>query len=143
MNDVLQMILNTWFKEHPRRKYTWRSPEDKTRTQIDYITISNRFRNAVKHTKSYPGGDCGSDHIPVVCSIQIKLKKLRKPAATKKLDLTALKTNSVQQRFKIKVQNRYEELEVQGNCSSWEIFKNAITTSSINTIPIKETKMDD
>ena len=132
------MILNTWFKEHPRRKYTWRSPDDRTRNQIDYITINNRFRNAVQHTKTYPGADCGSDHIPVVCSIQIKLRKLKKPRATKKLDLTALKTSSLQQQFKIKVQNRYEELEAQENRSSWEIFKEAITTASMDTIPIKE-----
>ena len=133
-----QVILNTWFKEHPRRKYTWRSPDDRTRNQIDYITINNRFRNAVQHTKTYPGADCGSDHIPVVCSIQIKLRKLKKPRATKKLDLTALKTSSLQQQFKIKVQNRYEELEAQENRSSWEIFKEAITTASMDTIPIKE-----
>ena len=141
-----QVILNTWFKEHPRRKYTWRSPDDRTRNQIDYITISSRFRHAIKHTKTYPGADYRSDHTPVVCSIQIKLRKPRKPKATKKLDLTVLKTKSVQQQFKIKVQNRYEGLKAQGNCASWEIFKEAITTSSIDTIPIKEARkkqMDD
>ena len=57
-----QVILNTWFKEHSRRKYTWRSPDDRTRNQMDYITINNRFCNAVKHTKTYPSADCGSDH---------------------------------------------------------------------------------
>ena len=54
-----------------------------------------------------------------------------------------VKTNSVQQQFKVKVQNRYGELEAQGDCSSWEIFKEAITTSSRDTIPIKQTKIDD
>ena len=137
------MILNTWFKQHPRRKYTWTSPDDRTTNQIDYRTIGSRFRNAIKHKKTYPSADSGSDHTPVVCAIQIKLRKLRKLKATKKLNLTVLKTNSVQQRFKIEVQNRYEELEAQGDCSSWEIFKEAITTSSRDTIPIKETKVDD
>ena len=132
------MILNTWFKEHPIRKYTWRNPDDRTRNQIDYITISSRFRNAAKYTKTQSDADCRSDYTPVVCSIQIKLRKLRKPKATKEPELTVLKTNSVQQQFKIKVQNRYEELEAQGNCSPWKIFKEAITTSSIDTIPIEE-----
>ena len=138
-----QVIPKHLVQRTTKRKYTWRSPDDRTRNQIDYITISSRFRNAVKHTKTYLGVDCGSGHIPVVCFIQIKLRKLRKPKATKKLDLTVLKTNSVQQQFKNKVQNRYEELEAQGNCSSWEVFKEVITTSSRDTIAMKQTKVDD
>ena len=133
-----QVILNTWFKEYPRRKYTWRSPDDKTRNQIDYITINNRFRNAVQHTKTYPGADCGSEHVPVVSSIQIKLRKMKKPKPIKKLDLAALPISSLQHQFKTKLQNRYEELESQGNLSAWEKFKQAIIASSVNIIPIKE-----
>ena len=59
------VITNTWFKEHPRRIYTWKSPGDRTRNQIDFITINDRFRRAVKHAKTHPGADCRSDHIPV------------------------------------------------------------------------------
>ena len=38
------VIVNTWFKEHPRRIYTWKSPGDRARNQIDYITINERFK---------------------------------------------------------------------------------------------------
>ena len=138
-----QVIFNTWFKERSRRKYTWRSSDDKTRNQMDYITINNRFRNAVQHTKTYPGVDCGSDHIVVFSSIQIKLRKMKKPKPIKKLDLTALATSSLRQQFKTTVQNRHEELEAQGNLSAWETFKQAMIISSVNIIPIQETKMDD
>ena len=58
-----QVILNTWFQHHQRHLYTWKSPVDGTRNQIDYITINERFRNSVQ---SYPGTDCGSDHNPIV-----------------------------------------------------------------------------
>ncbi|XP_069980154.1 craniofacial development protein 2-like [Penaeus vannamei] len=34
-----QVITGTWFKHHPRRFYTWTRPGDRTRNQIDYITI--------------------------------------------------------------------------------------------------------
>ena len=30
-------IANTWFKHHPRNTYTWKSPGDLYRNQIDYI----------------------------------------------------------------------------------------------------------
>ena len=30
-----QIITNTWFKNHPRRRWTWRSPGDRCKNQID------------------------------------------------------------------------------------------------------------
>ena len=33
------VLVNTWFKKHPRRLYTWKSSDGKSRNQIDYITI--------------------------------------------------------------------------------------------------------
>ena len=35
------IIMNTWFKEHPRRLYIWKSPGDCSRNQIDYIAINS------------------------------------------------------------------------------------------------------
>ena len=35
------VIMNTWFKKHPRRLYTWKSPGDCSRNQIDYIAINS------------------------------------------------------------------------------------------------------
>ena len=45
-------ITNAWFKQHPRRKWTWLSPDQKTRNQIDYIMIGERFKNAIKQSKN-------------------------------------------------------------------------------------------
>ena len=67
-------IMNTWFKNHQRRCWTWKSLGDKTRNQIDFILFQERFPNALKSHKSMPGADCGSDHIPVVGTMKIKLK---------------------------------------------------------------------
>ena len=49
MNEFI--ITNTWFENHPRRQWTWKSPGDRTRNKIDYILIQKRFRNAVKISK--------------------------------------------------------------------------------------------
>ena len=40
-------IGNTCFQQPQRRKWTWKSPGDSTRNQIDYILISGRFKNAL------------------------------------------------------------------------------------------------
>ncbi|GFS05856.1 craniofacial development protein 2 [Elysia marginata] len=66
-NDLV--VANTWFENHPRRKWTWISPGDKYRNLIDYVLIQSRFRNAVLSAKTMPGADCGSDHNPVVCKV--------------------------------------------------------------------------
>ncbi|GFO39923.1 craniofacial development protein 2-like protein [Plakobranchus ocellatus] len=58
-------IKNTWYQNHPWRQWTWKSPIDRSRNKIDYILTQKRFRNAVKTSKSLPGADCDSDHIPL------------------------------------------------------------------------------
>ena len=41
-----QLIMaNSYFKQHPRKLYSWKSPDGKNRNQIDYILINKRFRN--------------------------------------------------------------------------------------------------
>ena len=55
-------IMNTWFKRHKRRLYTWISPDKQTRNQIDYICINKRFRNAINQSVTKPSVDCNSGH---------------------------------------------------------------------------------
>ena len=42
-----QVIMNTWFQHHKTHLYTWKSPGDGMRNQLDYITINKRFRNSI------------------------------------------------------------------------------------------------
>ena len=93
-NDVIQrtknvVIMNTWFKEHPRRLYTWKSPGDYSRNQIDYIAINSQFKRGLKGIKTYPGADYGSNHVPVVAKFQCKLKKVKKARNVQKLVLSS------------------------------------------------------
>ena len=44
-------IGNTCFQQPQRRKWTWKSPGDSTRNQIDYILISGRLKNALLSAK--------------------------------------------------------------------------------------------
>lgn len=76
------IILNTFFKLHPRRLYTWKAPADGperiVRNQIDYILINKRFRNSCLAVKAYPGADIGSDHNPLMGKFRLKLKRIVK-----------------------------------------------------------------
>ena len=77
------VIGNTWFKVPARRKWTWRSPDSNTTNQADYILIRERFQNALKSCKAYPGADCGSDCNPVIAKSPAETKKSEEEEETK------------------------------------------------------------
>ena len=72
------VIANTLFQQHKRRLYTWISPDDQYRNQIDYILCSQRWRSSIQSAKIRPGADCGSDHELLIAKFRLKLKKWRK-----------------------------------------------------------------
>jgi len=136
------MITNTWFKQHPRRQWTWKSPGGEVKNQIDYILINTRFRNSILCAKSVPGADCYSDHIPVSAKIRLKLKKLKKPPRNIKLDLATLKNNSeIRKKYLVAVKNKFALLEdIQDIDEKWTKLKEAITESVEETVPKMQKK---
>ena len=127
-----------------RRRYTWVSLDMNTRNQIDCILIGRRFRNGIKSSKSYPGADCGSDHILVVAKLRIKLRKLQTPKQVVKYQLDKLrKDNNIRKEFYIDVSNRYKALEDQ-NISDlhedWNTFERIINEAAEKTIPKSQKK---
>jgi hypothetical protein len=51
------VITNTWFKKPKRRLYTWKSPGERSRFQLDHVRVKQRFRNSVKDVQTLPGAD--------------------------------------------------------------------------------------
>ena len=39
-------LTNTFFKKRDKKRWTWRSPNDRTRNEIDYILTDNPTVNA-------------------------------------------------------------------------------------------------
>uniref|UniRef100_A0A6M2DQT5 Putative endonuclease-reverse transcriptase n=1 Tax=Xenopsylla cheopis TaxID=163159 RepID=A0A6M2DQT5_XENCH len=77
------MVTNTWFKKRKTKLYTWKSPGDINRYQIDYVLVKHRFRNSVKDVRTFPGADIDSDHNMLAADIQTKLKNIRKTIGKK------------------------------------------------------------
>ena len=138
------MIANTWFQQPPRKLYTWKSPGDITRNQIDYIMISNRFRNCVKQAKTLPGADINSDHNPVKIHLKVKLKQLKKAKSREQLDLDLLKEYNVKSRYNVEVRNRFESLaseetpqqpEPEHIEQKWSNIKQSINQALTSSLP--------
>ena len=102
-NDLV--ITNTTFKHHPRRLYTWISPGDRIRNQIDYIMVPKRWQSSIQDVKTRPGADCGSDHQMLVCKLKLKLKSMKRTAAPVRYDVS-----SIPEEFKVEVSNKFNAL---------------------------------
>ena len=59
-------VANTWFKHKPCHTYTWRSRDGRTRTQIDYLLVSRRWKSMIKDSRVYRGADTGSKVDPTI-----------------------------------------------------------------------------
>ena len=136
-NDLV--ITNTWFKHHPRRRYTWKHMNGVSRNQIDYILINNRFRNSITNAKACPGADCYSDHNPVIVTLRMKLKKINKRVNRIQFDLDCLKSNNeIKEKYQVAVKNRFEIFsKIEDIDEKWLSFKEAITTAADEIIPKK------
>lgn len=87
------IITNTMFSQPKRRRYTWTMPGERSRYQIDYILVRNRYKNQVKKCKSNPGADINSDHNIVVMdtNLSLKRKKITKVQKMKKPEEISVK----------------------------------------------------
>ena len=100
-------IANTLFQQHKRRLYTWTLPDGQYRNQIDYITLSQRWRSSIQSAKTRPGADCGSDHKLLIAKFRFKLKKVGKISRPFRYDL-----NQIPYDYTVEVTNRFRGLEL-------------------------------
>ena len=65
------------------------------------------FRNTITHVKGYPGADCGSDHVPIVATMKVKLRTLKRKKEDVKLQLDLLIAgNEYRRQYNQKVSER-------------------------------------
>jgi len=104
-------VNNTWFCQDRRRRYTWTSPGNTGRYQIDYIMTKQRYWNSVINAKSYPGADADSDHNPVVSTVRVKLKKVIKARSRQRWNIEKLKNNTITQQFEKQTNIKLEQVQ--------------------------------
>ena len=79
-------ITNIWFKKSEEKLWTWKSPDDQTRNQIDYILIPQKFRNTITGVSVKSTADCDSDHNPLVAKFRLRLQKIKRPEKKPRID---------------------------------------------------------
>ncbi|KAK2715100.1 hypothetical protein QYM36_009927 [Artemia franciscana] len=79
-NDLV--VGGTLFEHKNVHKYTWTSPDDLTRNQIDHFLIAIRWRTSLLDVRGYRGADAQSNHMLMIAHhdphLQIKLRAQKK-----------------------------------------------------------------
>ena len=133
------IIGNTIFCQPPRRLWTWRSPGDNIRNQINYVMMKARFRNSLISCKTYPEPDCYSYHVPIISKMRLKLKKSRNTRKESLIDYAILNTDPELRRLYLaEVRNKHYIEALQGLDSiekQWENLRECINKTAQKITP--------
>ncbi|GFS24592.1 craniofacial development protein 2-like, partial [Elysia marginata] len=135
-------IVNALFKQPVRRLYTWKSPGDVRRNQIDYMLKSSRFKNSAINCRTYPGADIGSDHNPVIMQMTVKLQiPHSKQTKTVKYCTKLLQLPEEAEKYAVLVKNKFECLYVEEADATtdidqqWDCLNEAIEKTNEEFLP--------
>ena len=107
-------ITTTQYPHKDIHKYTWTSPDGRTKNQIDHIAINGKFRRSITDVRAYRGADCASDHNLVICTVKLKLSKVKRDrAGVKKYDISRLQHRATKEKFTLELRNRFSCLQVE------------------------------
>jgi hypothetical protein len=63
------LAKSTMFPHRSIHKYTWNSPDGKTRNHIDHVLIVRRRHSSILDVRSFRGADCVTDRYTIVVKI--------------------------------------------------------------------------
>ena len=125
------VIANTFFQQKKRRLYTWTSPDDQHRNQIDYILCNQRWRSSVQSAKTRPD----SDHKLLIAKFRLKLKKVGETTRPFRHDL-----NQIPNDYTVEVRNRFKGLDLIDREPEelWTEVHDTVQTTGSTAIPKKK-----
>lgn len=128
------IISSTTFPHKDIHKATWKSPDGKTRNQIDHVIIQNRFRSSIFDVRSYRGADCDTDHFLVIAKFKLKLKSPKKVnISTKKrtkINIESLKNEEVRKRYEETVSKEIANVSSKDIDTDWETIRNIVSKAA-------------
>lgn len=146
-NDLV--IGGTLFPHKDIHKFTWNSPDQRTKNQIDHIAISRKWRSSLLDVRNRRGADIDSDHHLVVGELRLKVAKpcLRNTPKKvgRKFDVDKLKGAATQEKFKLEIRNRFSNLNLEETDieTEWKHIKMAYIETSSATLGHRESKRKD
>ena len=126
-------------------KTTWRSPDQRMVSQIDHVIVNQKWRRSLQDVKANRGADIGSDHVLVVASVSLKLRKTkREEERQQRFDTAKLKNSNTEKAFKLELKNRFHVLqeEQEMNIDSFNQVLTETSKSLLGYIKKRKENMD-
>lgn len=135
-NDLV--IGGTTFQHRDVHKYTWTSPDGKTRNQIDHLIINRKWRRSLQDVKTKRGADVGSDHQLVIGKLCLKLRKEKASKVRDRLyDTGKLKDQDTRAEFQLEIRNRFRVLQDDEQDLTIDNFNQAMNQAAEATLGYK------
>ena len=99
--------------------------------------MNKRFRNAITQVKGYPRADCGNDNVPIVATMKVKLRTLKRKKADDKLHLYLLTAdNEYSRQYNQKVSERIAGINAIDDIKArYQHFRETLTESVQQVLP--------
>ena len=106
--------MNTVFQQRKaNRKWTWESPDGRTKNMIDFIMVNKRWKSSITNCRTYAGPDIASDHRLVMAGVRIKLRRTHRVTMNRRFDMEALGEGATRDQFRSHLENRWSQIKEQ------------------------------
>ena len=137
------VIGGTLFIHRDINKTTWRSPDQRTVSQIDHVIINQKWRRALQDVKANRGADIGSDHVLVVASVSLKLRKTKRgEKRQQRFDTAKLKKYNTEKAFKLELKNRFHVLQEEQEMNI-DSFNQVLTETSKSLLGYRKNRKEE
>ena len=135
-------MTNTIYKHKLNRRFTWISPDGKTKSQIDFIITSQDDKKIFKNSRSHQSADIESDHSLVMTNMKLTEKFSKIPKMKGKQYDAAKLTNdkNLADTFKVTIGGAFAPLmafEDHNINQLYEQFKNETNKIKESIVGIK------
>ncbi|XP_055389805.1 uncharacterized protein LOC129618814 [Condylostylus longicornis] len=125
-------IGGTLFPHKNIHKYTWESPDGRTKNKIDHICISRKWKQSLLDVRAWRGADIDSDHNLLTGDIRLRPSKIRNTLQRRKRKLPTykLKMEGTKQEFVSSIQ----QISQSTNISNIQEMYRQIADETLGTI---------
>ena len=137
------VIGGTLFMHRDIHKTTWRSPDQRTVSQIDHVIINQKWTRSIQDVKANRGADIGSDHVLVVASVSLKLRKTKRgEERQQRFDTAKLKNSNMEKALKLELNNRFHVLQEEQEMNI-DSFNQVLTETSKSLLGYRKKRKEE